>query len=72
MSYTVTHVEEWEEEYCSNCGHPKSYHYKEPKDVFDKDGNYLYTASGCMVIGGGTRRLKGNNRYLRCPCTKFE
>jgi len=70
MSHTVTRYEEWEEEICDNCNHPRSTHYDEPKDV-NLYGKYKYTASGCMVIAEGTRRLKGDNPYLRCACEKF-
>jgi len=67
VTHKVLNTEEWEEEYCDRCDHPVSSHYDTPKDVFDPDGHYIYTAEGCMVLGG-TRKLKGNNPYLRCEC----
>lgn len=66
MTHTITHIEEWEEEICDNCGHPVSMHYDESKEVFDSNGNHMYVAEGCMALSG-TRRMN-SNPYLRCNC----
>ena len=71
MSHTEIRIEEWEVEICDNCGHEKSMHRDKPERVYDLNGKYLYTASGCMAITGN-RRLEGNNPYLRCSCMKFK
>lgn len=69
MSHTEKIVEEYEYtvEICDACGHHISQHYNTPKDVFYLDGRYMYTAEGCMALYG-TRKLKGDNPYLRCEC----
>ena len=63
--------EEYICEYCENCNHQVSLHYDKPKRVYDSGGEYMYTASGCMVVSG-KRKLEGENRYLRCECLKVK
>ena len=65
--HTRTHFEEYEVEYCDACGHTAACHYNKPQDVFDRDGDYIYTAEGCMAITGD-RVLKGDNPFRRCSC----
>ena len=69
MTHIEIHVEEYEVEYCDNCNHPVSNHYDKPKDVLDAQGNYMYTAEGCLSLAGN-RKLKGNNPYRRCECMR--
>lgn len=73
MSYTKTmrQVDEWEEEFCDNCDHPKGNHYNPPQDVHFFDGRYMYTASGCMILKPDGRKIE-NNPYTRCECTEFK
>lgn len=77
MSHTEkrTEIEEWTVEVCDNCGHDRDQHYNNPKVVNYSDGRYMYTAFGCMSLFGkeerGTRRLEGDNPFLRCECTRF-
>lgn len=72
MTHKKTHVEEYQVEYCDDCGHRESYHYAEPQEVYDlADGSYMYTAEGCMVMVKGGRKLPGNNPYTRCKCRRL-
>lgn len=64
---TIKVCEEYDIEICDGCNHPVGDHYDTPRDVFDGQGNYMYTAEGCMVLVGN-RKLKGENPYLRCEC----
>lgn len=72
VSHTVTHTEEWDEEYCDACGHPESFHGERRR--VDLAGGAFYIAEGCMVLAG-TRVLYGepkNNPYPRCNCVEFK
>ena len=71
MTHTKICYEEYEVEYCDNCGHDVSSHYDQPKNIYYANGEYMYTAEGCMCLVG-KRKLKGNNKYLRCECMKVK
>lgn len=73
MTIKETRYEEYEVEICENCGHEASLHYNKPKKAFNPDGEYVYTAIGCMVISeNGNRKLPGENIHLRCNCLKVK
>ncbi len=73
MTYTILRqeTEEYEVKICENCDHDVSMHYKTPKEIFAYNGDYMYTAYGCMCLTGD-RKLKGNNPYTRCECTEVK